>query len=174
MHKSDKVLLAPLSAEDMPILSGWINDRDQVLFNAPYKPVHEDQHKAWFDSVQQRNDLVIFGIRRLDGNKLIGSCQLNSINQIHRSAQLQIRIGEPSERGHGYGTQAVRLLLDFAFKDLNLHRVYLHVFRTNVAAIRTYVKSGFVQEGLLRQAAYIDNKYIDVVIMGILREEHGS
>ena len=117
-------------------------------------------------------DSVIFGIRLLESNRLIGSCQLHSINHVHRSAELQIRIGEPFQRGQGYGTEAVRLLLDFAFKDLNLHRVYLHVFSTNAAAILIYKKVGFVHEGLLRKAAHIDGAYVDVVVMGILRDEH--
>ena len=68
--------------------------------------------------------------------------------------------------------EAVRLLLDFAFRDLNLHRVYLHVFDTNAAAIRIYEKVGFVREGVLRQAAHIDGRYVDVMVMSILREEY--
>jgi len=174
MLKAEHVALIPLSVEDLPAMFGWINEREEVLLNAPYRPVHEGQHKAWFESVQQRNDMVVFGIRLLKDNRLIGSCQLHSIDDVHRSAELQIRIGEPSQRGQGYGTEAVRLLLSFAFKDLNLHRVYLHVFSTNAAAISLYEKAGFVREGLLRKAAHIDGAYVDVVTMGILREEHTS
>lgn len=173
MHKTQHISLTPLAVDDLPLLFEWINDREQVLFNGPYKPVHWDQHKAWFESIQARKDVVIFGIR-LENRKLIGSCQLHSINPIHQSAELQIRIGETEERGHGYGTEAVRLLLDFAFKDLNLHRVYLNVFANNVRAIRAYEKAGFSREGLLRGAAYIDGNYLDVIVMGILRDEDGG
>jgi len=174
MLKSAHLLLTPPTVADLPIMFDWINDREQVLSNAPYKPVTEEAHKAWFESIQQRNDLVIFGIRLLEDKRLIGSCQLHSINHVHRSAELQIRIGEPSQRGQGYGTEAVRLLLDFAFKDLNLHRVYLHVFSTNAAAIRLYEKAGFKREGLLRKAAHIDGAYVDIVMMGILREDYAG
>lgn len=172
MLKVKHVKLAPFTLEDLPLLFDWINDREQVLFNAPYKPVHWGQHQAWFESIQQRKDMVVFGIRLLEGNKLIGSCQLHSINSVHRTAELQIRIGEVEERGHGFGTQAVQLLLDFAFKDLNLRRVYLHVFANNIPAIRIYEKKGFKNEGLLRQAAYVDGAYMDVMVMGILRDEY--
>ena len=174
MLKSAHVALVPLTVDDLPAMFNWINEREQVLLNAPYKPIHEGQHKAWFESIQQRNDLVVFGIRLLKDNRLIGSCQLHNINHVHRSAELQIRIGEPYQRGQGYGTEAVRLLLDFAFKDLNLHRVYLHVFSSNAAAIRLYEKVGFVREGLLRKAAHIDGAYVDIVVMGILREEYAG
>ncbi|MCK4394325.1 GNAT family N-acetyltransferase [Candidatus Bipolaricaulota bacterium] len=174
MLKSAHVALTPLMLADMSVMFDWINDREQVLFNAPYKPVSEGQHQAWFEAIQQRNDVVIFAIRLLETDKLIGSCQLHSINYVHRSAELQIRIGKVSKRGQGCGTEAVHLLLDFAFKDLNLQRVYLHVFSKNAAAIRVYEKAGFVREGVLRQAAHIDGRYVDAIVMGILREEYAE
>lgn len=172
MLKSSHVALTPLMPEDMPLLFDWINDREQVLFNSSYKPVHWEQHKEWFEAIQGRADMVIFGIRLHDTNKLIGSCQLHGIHQIHRSAELQIRLGDISERGHGYGSEAVHLLLNFGFKDLNLHRIYLHVFAANTAAIKTYEKTGFMYEGLLRQSAFIDNNYMDMIVMSILREDY--
>jgi RimJ/RimL family protein N-acetyltransferase len=169
---SKHLLLTALTADDLPVLFRWINDREQVVFNAPYKSVTPEEHQAWFDAVQRRPDVKIFAIRLRDSGKLIGSCQLHGIHDIHRSAQLQIRIGEPDERGHGYGTEAVHLLLDCAFKSLGLQRVFLHVFSTNTMAIRLYEKIGFVREGVLRQAARIDGRWLDVVVMGILREEY--
>jgi len=87
-------------------------------------------------------------------------------------AELQIRIGDAADRGRGVGSEAVGLLLRFAFDDLNLQRVQLHVFADNAAAIRVYEKAGFVREGVLRQAAHIGGKYVDVVLMGILREDY--
>lgn len=172
MIKSNNVVLAPFTPEDLTILFDWINDREQVLFNSPYKPVHWEQHQKWFESVQQRSDMVIFGIRLFNTDKLIGSCQLHSIHPIHRTAELQIRIGDISERGHGYGSDAVGLLLDFGFKNLNLNRIYLHVFATNTTAIKTYEKAGFTREGLFRQSVFVDNNYVDIIVMSILREEY--
>lgn len=169
--RGEQVVLTPLSAGDLPVMFGWINDRREVLWNAPYQPVTEAQHAEWFEAIQRRKDAVIFGIRLLDTQSLIGSCQLHSINDIHRSAELQIRLGESEGRGHGYGTEAVQLLLDFAFKDLNLRRVYVHVLATNGRALRLYEKVGFVREGTLREAAHIDGRYVDIVLLGILRDE---
>ena len=97
--------------------------------------------------------------------KLIGTCQLHSISAVHRHAELQIRIGDVKQRGHGYGTDAVQLLLKFGFDDLNLHRIFLHVFADNKAAVRTYEKCGFKREGILRHAAHIDGRYVDDVLM---------
>lgn len=172
MLKPQRVKLTPLRADDLPAMFEWINDRELVLRNSGYRLVGEAQHRAWFESVQQRADTVIFAIRLAEDDRLIGSCQLHGISHVHRAAELQIRIGTPALRGKGHGTDAVRLLLDFAFRDLNLRRVYLHVFCDNAAAVRVYEKAGFVREGLLRGAAYVDGKYLDVLVMAILREEY--
>lgn len=168
------VILAPLTDADSETLFRWINDRALVLFNAPYRPVSDAQHRAWFDAVRRRDDVAIFGIRLADGGALVGSCQLHGIHPVHRSAELQIRIGRAEQRGRGLGTHAVRLLLDFAFRDLNLRRVFLHVLAGNAPAIRAYEKAGFTREGVLRRAAYIDGEYRDVVVMSVLAEEHAS
>jgi RimJ/RimL family protein N-acetyltransferase len=169
--RGEQVELTPLTAGDLPVMFRWINDRSEVLWNAPYRPVTEAQHAEWFDAIQRRKDTVIFGIRRLDSEKLIGSCQLHGIKDIHRSAELQIRLGESEGRGQGYGTEAVQLLLNVAFKDLNLRRVYVHVLGTNERALRLYEKVGFLREGTLREAAHIDGQYVDIALLGILRDE---
>src|SRR2546425_12801009 len=107
MLKSKRVALTHVTLADLPVLLEWINDREQVLFNAPYKPVSEKQHREWFDSIGERDDVVLFAMRLLEGDALIGTCQLHSINPLHRTAELQIRLGNPEDRGHGYGTEAV-------------------------------------------------------------------
>jgi len=165
------VVLGPLQRRDAPRLFRWINDRDQVLFNAPYHPVHEGQHRKWLDALEGRSDSVIFGIRRRRSGTLVGVCQLTAIDRIHRTAQLQIRIGDVRARDRGIGTEAVRQLVRFAFADQNLHRVSLHVFADNRRAIRVYEKAGFTREGRLRKAAHIDGRYVDVIAMGILRSD---
>lgn len=174
MRKGQQIALTPFEAADSPILFKWINEREQVLFNAPYRPVHEMQHETWFANVQRRPDMVIFAIRLLSDRRLIGTCQLHDIHPIHRSAELQIRIADVAARGGGCGTEAVRLLLEFAFDDLNLHRVFLHVFADNAAARRVYDKAGFATDGVLRQAVFVNGEYRDLILMSILRRDRGS
>lgn len=173
MLKSKQITLAPLRPDDMPLMYEWINNRELVILNGPFRAVSRAEHEAWFNSIQHRTDAVIFGIRRLADDTLIGSCQLHSISPLHRSAELQIRLGDTTQHGKGFGTEAVQLLLEYAFKELKLHRVYLHVFSTNLPAIRVYEKTGFVREGLLRSAAYIEGGYRDVLLMAILEDEYG-
>ena len=171
---AEGVTIGPLLDADLPTLFAWINQPDQVHWNSAYRPVSETDHRAWFDAIRRRSDVVIFAIRMVGEDRLIGSCQLRHIDPVHRSAELQIRIGEADLRGQGFGTEAVRQLVRFGFRDLNLHRVYLNVFAANERAIRAYEKAGFQREGLLREAAHIDGRYVDVVVMGIVRSELGE
>jgi RimJ/RimL family protein N-acetyltransferase len=166
-----RIRLSPIRAQDAPALFRWINDRELVVFNAGFHPVHASQHAAWMRSVADRTDLVVFAIRTKRSDELIGVCQLHTISGVHRSAELQIRIGDAASRGRGYGVEAVRLLVEFAFRDLNLHRVWLRVFGTNTRALKTYAAAGFAREGVMRDAAFIDGRYLDVVIMGVTRHE---
>jgi diamine N-acetyltransferase len=160
----------PLEESDLPVLFRWINDRELVQLSSAFRPVPAAEHRRWFDDIRQRPDTHIFAIRMQDSSNLIGTCQLHDVNQTHRSAELQIRIGDSLARGHGLGTEAVRLLAEFGFRELKLHRISLHVFVTNTAAQRAYEKAGFVREGLLRDAAFVDGKYVDMVIMSVLND----
>ena len=129
--RGDHVALEPLRDEDSPRLFEWINDRELVLLSAPFEPVARPDHDAWFERIRRSEDVEIFGIRLLDGDELIGSCQLKEIDRAEGVAELQIRIGAEGERGRGLGTEAVGLLLDHAFDDLGLQRVGLEVFPSN-------------------------------------------
>ena len=169
--RSEHVELTALCDGDRERLFQWINQRPEVILNAGYSPVHERDHVEWFDRIRRRPDVVIFAIRTTADGELIGSCQLLNVDRRHSTAELQIRIGAPDARDRGLGTEAVRLLLVHAFRDLDLERVQLHVFADNARAIRAYEKAGLRREGVLRSAAFIDGRRCDVVVMGILREE---
>lgn len=163
------VELTLLRPEDSPLLFEWINDRALVTLNAPFRPVSQDEHDAWFEQIRQREDVRIFAIR--EGGRLVGTCQLHGIHAVHRSAELQIRIGAAAARGRGVGTAATTRLLEIGFRELGLHRVQLHVFSTNESARRLYERVGFRVEGVQREAACIGAKWVDVVMMAMLDSE---
>ena len=170
--QSENIRLRPLQNADSPLLYQWITDRDLVICNAPYFPVSETDHEQWVECMMiKRSDLAIFVIEELDTCHAIGTCQLLNINWIHSSAELQIRIGSAKHHGKGYGSEAVQLLCTFGFLDLNLNRIYLHVFADNTRAIRVYEKCGFVKEGLLREAAYVAGQRTDVILMARLESQ---
>lgn len=166
-----RVALGPITMADAPTLFEWINDRDLVLFNAAYRPTHEASHLEWVRGLAGRRDLVAMAVRSVPGKRLLGVCQLIGIDPVHRRADLQIRMGDDRTRGRGLGLEAVRLLLAHGFDDLNLNRISLQVFATNTRAITTYERAGFRQEGRLREAMYLDGRFVDVLTMAILERE---
>lgn len=167
-----KILLRPVKRNDSELLYKWINDKDLVHFNSPFKPISEIQHDEWLKKVlDERNDLIIFVIEEKDTHKVIGSCQLFNINWIHRSAELQIRIGDSNYFGRGFGVEAIETLCKFGFTELNLNRIYLNVFESNTRAIRAYEKAGFKLEGVMQEAAHIDGQFVNVHIMALLRDK---
>ena len=112
-----------------------------------------------------------FAIEAEDGS-LIGDCALCQISWEDRRAGLAICIGDKTRWGHGYGTDATRALVRFGFEEMNLNRIWLTVYADNPRAIRCYEKVGFVREGVKRQAVYHDGKFVDEVMMSMLREEY--
>ncbi len=165
------VFLRSVKKEDSMILFEWINKRSLIILNSHFHSISESEHENWFNKITpRRNDLVFFMIEAREERKVIGSCQLFNIHPVFRNAELQIRIGDEKFHGQGFGSEAVRQLVEFGFKDLNLHRIYLNVFSDNHRAIRAYEKCGFIKEGLLRKAAFISGNWVDVAVMGILRD----
>ena len=171
MLRGEKVVLAPLRDGDLETLFEWINDRGEVLSAAAYKPVHEEMHRSWAKSVATREDGVIFGARAVPDDRLVGYVQLAGIDLRARSAELRIRIGDPEARAQGIGYEACGLALRHGFEDMNLRRVWAHCFATNEPVLRGADKLGFRREGVLRQDAYVGGEYLDVVVIGILRDE---
>jgi RimJ/RimL family protein N-acetyltransferase len=96
---------------------------------------------------------------------------LSGIDWVAGSAWVGIGIGEPADWGKGYGTDAMRILLRYAFAWLNLHRVTLNVFGYNERAVRSYIKCGFTEEGRMRQWLNRGDQRWDLIHMGILKEE---
>ena len=88
-----------------------------------------------------------------------------------RSAEIGIMIGERQYWNRGFGTEAMRLMVQHGFENLNLHRIFLRVFETNPRGKRSYEKVGFKLEGRMREARYLKGKYIDVCLMSILKSE---
>jgi RimJ/RimL family protein N-acetyltransferase len=113
-----------------------------------------------------------FSIRKLDDNRLLGDINLDVINQWgSRDSFVGLGIADRNDWGKGYGTDAMKIILRFAFTEINLRRVTLTVFEYNPRAIRSYEKVGFHHEGCMRGALLRDGKRWDMFYMGILAEE---
>lgn len=164
------VYLAPFQEDDFEPLFAWMQSRDYRLDSGGFNFVSREQHRRWFVAVQQAGDSLVLSVRRNSDKGLVGLVQLVNINRVYSHAELRIRL-DPGQLGKGYGTAATRLLCEHAFRDLNLHRVYLHVLASNARAVRCYEKVGFQVEGRLREHCFVDGEYQDFVVLGILASE---
>ena len=144
------------------------------LYDAdPPRPYTQGQVKEWIEKMleKQGSEMVWFSIHSLADDRLIGELVLENLQSVHRDGWVAIGLGERDCWGKGYGTEAMRLALRYAFLELNLYRVSLTVFDYNERAIRSYEKAGFRHEGRMREFMLRDGQRWDLVYMGILRQE---
>ncbi|MBC8449073.1 MAG: GNAT family N-acetyltransferase [Chloroflexi bacterium] len=170
MIVGEKTRLRAIERSDIPLFLGWFNDPEVRQYLSMYLPLSEAQEEQWFERQLEDDSRHVFAIETAEGVP-IGNLGLHSIDWKNRSAVCGISIGEKEYWNQGYGTDAMRTLLRFAFEELNLHRVFLHVYDFNERAIRCYEKLGFRREGRLRQSQFTEGRYVDELIMGMLREE---
>lgn len=171
--------LVRLSAEDpekvLEYLSRWGRDSEywRLAMDEPAMWYSRRENKEFIEKelLGDQLDQFFFMIRTLEDDRIIGEIGLDGVLWSHGNAWVGISIGEKEYWGRGYGTDAMRVLLHYAFTELNLHRISLSVFEYNPRAIRSYEKAGFVLEGREREAIARGGKRWDMIYMGILREE---
>lgn len=168
-----KCYLSPVNLDDVEKYTEWINDIDTSL-NVCFlhQVINVNKERSMLQSLTQNNK--IFGIVEKKTDKLIGNCGLHDISYIDRKCEFGIFIGEKDRRNEGFGTEATKLILDFAFNALNLHSVMLRVFSFNKRAIHIYEKCGFKIIGKRREARIIGSSKYDVLFMDILVSEYES
>ncbi len=173
MLQGQKVILRAMKREDLVRQCAFNNDLEIELAGGgdPPEPQTLARLEAQFDESLRHGerDGMNFAIEA-DG-QYIGSCGFFNLDQVAHTCELGIGIGDKQYWGQGYGRDAIRVLLDYAFRLRNFHKVCLRVNGNNERGIRAYRACGFVEEGRLRQHVWNDGKYEDLVHMGILREE---
>jgi RimJ/RimL family protein N-acetyltransferase len=176
----ERVRFRGVEREDIPTFVKWLNDPEVLKGILIHHPVSQATEGNWFEEMLKHPaDEHVMGIEvpdtPVEGGeehwKLIGTLAFDNIDWRNRCAEFGIMIGDKSYWNQGYGTEAVHLLVKHGFNTLNLNRIYLHVFNNNPRAIRAYEKAGFVHEGRLRQAEFKDGKYIDILVMSMLKDE---
>ena len=170
MIVGEKVRLRALQEEDAEDCWRWFNDWDVVRHLMSRYPISRLAERGFIELTMkpQENDKV-YAIETLDGLYL-GNVGLHRISWEDRRATFGIFIGEKAYWGKGYGTDATRAIVRFAFEQMNLNRIDLQVLDDNERGIRCYEKIGFVREGVQRQYRYREGRYVDMVMMSILRE----
>ncbi len=175
LFKGKLVRLAATDPEELSkSFSRWNRDSEfkRLLDFDPARMHSTKAIKEWMEKhMESEKDTFWFSIRTLEDDRLLGDADLAVINWGSRDAFVGLGIGERDFWGKGYGTDAMALILRYAFLELNLRRVTLNVFEYNERAMRSYEKVGFRLEGRQRQIMQREGRRWDILFMGILREE---
>ena len=164
--KGRQANLCPYSDTYREMGLSWYNDPEIIaLTSDDPDPLTPEQFEQIIQADLDSEQSVVFGVTDED-DRPIGIAMLRSVDRTHRSADLHITIGERARWGKGYGAEAIRLMCDHAFGNLELHKVISTPFAFNTRMIRCLHKCGFQREGLLREALWIGERFVDVEILG--------
>jgi diamine N-acetyltransferase len=167
----ERLYLRPLEKADLPVIREWANDPEIRRLTGEVKPMGEAGAEEFYGRVCGDPDRVWFLIILKEGDRPIGEAGLLRMFPAWRTTDLSIIIGDKGAWGQGYGTEAILLLLNYAFGHLNFHRVAIGVVDFNERALGFYEKIGFKREGVQRDGYYYAHKYHDFVMMSILDDE---
>ena len=164
------IYLRPMTGEDTDLIVKWRNE-DFVRKNFIYqKPFTREGHLNWVETMVKTGKVVQFIICTKE-KKPVGSVYLRDIDVTHHKAEYGIFIGEKEALSKGYGTEAARLMIRYAFEELKLHKLMLRVLAGNDRAKKSYENAGFVQEAYLKDDVYLENGYRDVILMAVINPE---
>lgn len=174
MLRGQLVALRPVRREELPTLYAWRQDLDLLAWTDT-EPWVALSYEDWSKQRDERTsaNVAFFGIQEglAQNGRLIGTCELWGIDQYNRNAHIGIKLAVESDRGKGYGREALALLVNYAFAQRGLHRVQLETFTHNTAMRRCAEDVGFREEGRLRESGWSDGRFNDDVIYGLLAAE---
>ena len=170
----DRIYLSPKGTtdEELEKFTEWMNDFEVTDYTGRSGQITTIvREKEWLENSAKNTENRNFNIIESKDNKLIGTIGLEHFNWIERSAVLGIFIGDKDFRSNGYGTEAIKLWLEYGFKYLNLHSIRLDLLSINERAHKCYLKCGFKDTGCSREQIFLNGKYYDKLHMDMLENE---
>ncbi|HNY84183.1 MAG TPA: GNAT family protein [Anaerolineaceae bacterium] len=173
------VRLRAAERADLPTFVRWFGDPEVTEYLNMHSIMSLASEEIWFEGMLKKpfSEQVLV-IEVADCQDIpqpewqpIGTISFNQVDTVNRNGELGIVIGEKAYWNRGFGSEAIRTLLDYGFFELNLHRIFLRVNASNQRGLKAYTKVGFIHEGTLREASFGKGHYQDVHIMSILRPE---
>ena len=168
--EGDRIYLSPRNTADYEIFAEWLNDPQVADYiGRSGKTTTNESEKEYLES--SCNDEASFAIIDINDDKMVGTVSIEQIDHLNRCGTLGVFIGDKDYRDKGYGTEAIRLILEYGFRYLNLKNINLDLVAVNPRAYRCYQKCGFKEYGRRRGCCFINGKYYDKISMDILDEE---
>ena len=175
MLAGEKIRLVPLEEKHLDdIMKEWNSPKLRKYLGGFIPHSREVEHE-WIQSAMEemkQRKSFIFVVERISDDSFIGTIALHDIDWLSRNCTLGIALHSEENWGKGYGSEAIKLLIDFAWQSLNLYRIELSVYDFNARAKHVYEKIGFVEFGIAHRKYYIDGKYVDTHYMELLRDNY--
>lgn len=172
--EGEKVILRPFEGEDLQSLIMWNNLQELRGLTGQVYPESRSSADQWFERMQTDKNRVWFAVVRKSDGKMVGEAGLLRMFSPWRTTDLTMIIGDEAARGQGLGTEAIVLLMDYAFGYLGFHRISIGVVGFNERALTFYEKVGFRREGIQRDGYYYNHQFSDFIMMSILEDEFRS
>jgi RimJ/RimL family protein N-acetyltransferase len=170
MIRGKRVLLRPVEERDLQVIVQWRNHPENRRFFFSPLLINPGAQKKWYEDLLADRSRIVFMVDTPDG-QTVGMMGLDRIDWRNQEAEFGMFLFDPENRGNMYAEEAGALLFDYAFEELNLHRLYAIVYAFNEGVLTMAEVAGFRREGVLRQAVFSGGKFHDKVILGMLREE---
>lgn len=168
--EGNKVFLTPIEDSDLEDFVRWRNSelvRERYIYRGEFTV---EGQKKWIENHVDAGDAVQFIIWDKEDNRRIGCVYIQDIDHKNKKGEYGIFIGEEAYLSGGRGREAAELIVDYAFSELDMHKIYLRVLSDNIRAYKSYESAGFVKEGIFHDDVCIDGKFHDVIFMARYRE----
>lgn len=166
------IFLKLLSPEDVtPAYVEWMQDDDIIhVLESRWMVYTLDTLKAYVQTVNQSSHSFLLGIFAQATGMHIGNIKIGEINQIHRFGEIGLLIGDKQSWGRGYGTEAIRLATEYAFTELNLHKIVAGIYANNIGSYKAFLKAGYKEVGRLEKHRWYQGQYVDQILVEKFRE----
>jgi RimJ/RimL family protein N-acetyltransferase len=168
---SGALRLDAVREDELPLLLPLFNEPEAAGFYVPtmVRPYNLEQLRGMLADWNDRSESYLFAVRHLD--KLVGIVNIDGFSWANAHAEIGIALTGPGYRGHGFASGALRILLDYLFREVGLHRVYCRIMAGNEASMHLFLRLGFHEEGIMRSHIRRKGAYLDMHLFGMLSEE---
>lgn len=160
----EKIKLRAIESEDNAILLEMMNDPDIEMMVGGYSwPSSMAEQMKWFSKLENNSSILRCIIANKENDEAIGTLILNEIDMKNGTGHIHIKIANGSERGKGYGTDAINTIVSYAFSELRLNCIFANILAYNEASVHLFEKCGFSRDGILRSRVFKQGKYVDLL-----------
>ncbi|MEQ8666232.1 MAG: GNAT family protein [Rhodospirillales bacterium] len=170
--EDDAIRLRLMERRDIDAARRLHNEFSVLLNLTDIRQVTEPEQEAWFDRLLADRSKQRYVVTEIGADRIIGTVRVDQIDLANRNAMIGTDI-DAAYRGKGYGRRSFRLIADYLFRQMGLHRIWLVTLSTNDVALSMYRTLGMKEEGVWRDAIWRDGGYVDLIQFGILRDEWG-